>query len=210
MYNTANATTSPQTPGEYATTLQNRLKSAFEIVQNRLSLSHQRQKDFYNRKVHGEPHKPGDLVWLHSTVAGKGKRKLHHQWTGPYKVTKKLSDVTYRIQHTQRRNQRKVVHFDRLKPCPANMRFDVNAAPSQPPEETTMDNSETSTDTAETPSNNVNVGTHLELVDEDDDDLQSASVDHHSTVTPEQPPLPSRYPARNRREPVRYQDYVRH
>ena len=77
------------------------------------------------------------------------------------------------------------------------MRFDVNAAPSQQLAETTMDNSETSTDTAETPSNNVNVGTHLELVDEDDDDLQSASVDRHSTVTPEQPPPPSRYPARN-------------
>ena len=90
MYDTANTTASPQTPGEYATALQSHLKTAFEIVQNRLSEAHQRQKDFYNRKVHGEPHKPGDLVWLHSTVAGKGKRKLHHQWTGPYKVTKKL------------------------------------------------------------------------------------------------------------------------
>ena len=105
MYDTANTTISLQTPGEYAAALQNCLKTAFEIVQNRLSETHQQQKDFYNRKVHGEPHKPGDLVWLHSTVAGKGKRKLHHQWTGLYKVTKKLSDVTYQIQHAQRRNQ---------------------------------------------------------------------------------------------------------
>ena len=62
MYNTANTTTSPQTPGEYATALQNCLKTAFEIVENWLSEAHQRQQDFYNRKVHAEPHKPGDLV----------------------------------------------------------------------------------------------------------------------------------------------------
>ena len=66
MYDSANTT---QTPGEYDTALQNRLKAAFEIVQNK---SHQQQKDFYNRKVHGKPHKPGNLVWLHSTVSGKG------------------------------------------------------------------------------------------------------------------------------------------
>ena len=165
MYDTANTTT-PQTPGEYATALQNRLKTAFEIVQNRLSEAYQRQKDFYNRKVHGEPHKPGDLVWLYSTVAGKGKRKLHHQWTGPYKVTKKLSDVTYRIQHAQRRNQRKV-HFDRLKSCPMYMRFDseVTSPPHQP-----------QGDTLSTNTINPSVGAQLELVDDDDDDLQPSPL----------------------------------
>jgi len=102
---------------------------------------------------------PGDLVWLHSTVAGKGKRKLHHQWTGPYKVTKKFSDITYRIQHTQRRNQRKVVHFDRLKSCPTNIRFDSEVIPL--PHQRKVD----------TPSTNTiypSVGTHLELVDDND------------------------------------------
>ena len=195
MYKTGNANTSSQTPGEYATTLQNRLKSAFEIVQRRLSQAHQRQKEFYNRKVHGEPHKPGDLVWLHSTVAGKGKRKLHHQWTGPYKVTKKLSDVTYRIQHAQRRNQRKVVHFDRLKSCPSNIRFDSNVASPLPqlPEETSQ--------------NANSFGRHLELVDDDDNEQQpTAPVVNPTTI--QQPS--SRYPTRDRREPVRYQDYVRH
>ena len=29
------------------------------------------------KKVYG---KPGDLVWLHSTVVDKGKHKLNHQW----------------------------------------------------------------------------------------------------------------------------------
>jgi len=54
-------------------------------------------------KVHG---KPGDLVRLHSTVVDKGKHKLNHIISGrPYKATKKLSDVTYQLQHFQKRNQ---------------------------------------------------------------------------------------------------------
>jgi len=39
----------------------------------------------------------------------------------------KLSNATYRIQHTLHRNQQKVIHFDRLKPCPMNMRLDNTA-----------------------------------------------------------------------------------
>ena len=36
----------------------------------------------------------GDLVWLHSPVVPRGSsRKLHHPWTGPYKI------VNYQILH---------------------------------------------------------------------------------------------------------------
>jgi len=44
-------------------------------------------------------------------------RKLHHPWTGLFRVVKRLSDVNYRIQHVQHPRKRMVVHFDRLKPC---------------------------------------------------------------------------------------------
>ena len=55
----------------------------------------------------------GDLVWLHSPVPKQGSCcKLHHPWTGPFKVIKQL---TYHIQHDNQ--QHKVVHFNRLKPC---------------------------------------------------------------------------------------------
>ena len=125
--------------GEYAIALQKQLRTAYTLVRQCLSTTHNRQKEIYNSKVHGEPHKPGDLVWLHSTVAKKGpSRKLHHQWTGPFKVVKRLSDVTYRIQHTQKSNQRKVVHFDCLKPCPSNMRFDTEVSQEKPPQQTSQ------------------------------------------------------------------------
>ena len=123
MYETGRSTA--LNPGEYALVLQKQLRTAYDLVRKRLSQTHLHQQELYNHKVHGQPHKPGDLVWLHSSVARKGPRhKLCHQWTGPFRVIKRLSDATYRIQHALRRNQRKVIHFDRLKPCPNNMRFE--------------------------------------------------------------------------------------
>ena len=58
---------------------------------------------------------PGNLVWLWSPVVEKGVApKFHEPWTGPYKVTKRLSDITYEI-HDEAKNKTKIVHFDRLK-----------------------------------------------------------------------------------------------
>ena len=117
-YGTSNATCTIQSPNEYAAALQKSLGSAFEQVRKNFKFRLCRQKDFYDRKVHGQPYEQDALVWLHSSVVPKGQsRKLHHPWTGPYRVVKQLSDVTYRIQHTQGRKNRLVVHFDRLKPC---------------------------------------------------------------------------------------------
>ena len=111
-----------QSPSEYAKVLHKQMTEAFALIRSKLATQHERQKDFYNHKVHGKPYAPGNLVWLHSPVIGKGKsRKLHHPWTGPYKVIKKLSDVTYRVQKLQGCKQRKVVHFNQLKPCPDNI-----------------------------------------------------------------------------------------
>ena len=69
----------------------------------------------------GKPFEVGDQVMLHSAVIPRGNsRKLYRPWTDPYKVIKKLSDITYRIQRCQGR-KRLVVHFNRLKLCPINI-----------------------------------------------------------------------------------------
>ena len=119
MYETSPPSPANASPGEYAVALQKQLRTAYNLVREKASKAHLRQNQPYNQKVHGQPHKLDDLVWLHSAVTKKGPRsKLQHQWTGPFKVIKKLSNATYHIQDTLHRNQRKVVHFDRLKPCP--------------------------------------------------------------------------------------------
>ena len=92
---------------------------------------HERQKAFYDRKVYGKPYTLGDLVWLYSPVPQKGtSRKLYHPWTGPFKVVKKISDVTYRIQQQQGKRLRKIEHFDRLKPYFCNIQSKLNSKQS--------------------------------------------------------------------------------
>ena len=83
-----------------------------------------RQKAHYDKRSHGKLYKEGDLVWLHSTVVPKGKaRKLHRPWTGPFRVIRQISDVTYRIQDVQAPRRRSFLHFDRLKYCPKDIRI---------------------------------------------------------------------------------------
>ena len=104
------------TPTEYAEKLHQSLESAYRQV--RVQLGHKlcRQKDLYDRRVHGKPYECRDLVWLHSHAVSRGQsKKLRRPWTGPFRVVRKLSDAVYRIQNTQASRQRLVVHFDRLK-----------------------------------------------------------------------------------------------
>uniref|UniRef100_A0A1X7V297 Uncharacterized protein n=1 Tax=Amphimedon queenslandica TaxID=400682 RepID=A0A1X7V297_AMPQE len=71
----------------------------------------------YDRTVHGKPYNDGDLVWLHSTVVPPNShRKLHHPWTGPYKIVSKLSDLNYKIATIQDLSKVSLVPFDCLKP----------------------------------------------------------------------------------------------
>ena len=60
-----------QSYGEYARLLQTRLHTAFDLVKKNITKEHQHQKEFYDRKIHGNPYKAGDLVWLHSSVPKK-------------------------------------------------------------------------------------------------------------------------------------------
>ena len=191
----------PPSTSAYASQLQTRLLTAFDLVRDHASTHHKRQKAFYDQKVYGKPYMPGDLVWLYSLVPQKGtSRKLYHAWTGPFKVVKKISDVTYRIQQQQGKRTRKIVHFDRLKPCSGN----IHSSSTQ-----TQINSEDTT--AQPPDNHRSVthtfGNHTELINEhDDDDAAPSQVTGHAPRAISVP----RYPTRERRPPRRLGDYVSH
>ena len=102
------------------------LENAYHHVRNTMGFKQDRQKELYDRKRHGEFYQAGGLVWLHTPVVPRGaSRKLHRPWTGPYKIIKRLADVTYRIQNCNgHRRRRLVVHFDCLKPCRQDMRME--------------------------------------------------------------------------------------
>ena len=207
MYGSPNS--SQHTVNEYAATLRKQMDKAFALARKYSLTNHLRQKEIYDKKIHGKAYKKGDLVWLHSPARCRGaSKKLCHPWSGPYKVVKKLSDCNYRIEKLQGRRDRKVVHFERLKLCPEDIRLDddhpmISESPhmsqdSQQPEQQP-------------------VGYDIELVDADDDEYETtisntAQPDHSrgldATTAAEPPVATSRYPRRNHRAPSRFSDFV--
>jgi len=57
-------------------------------------------------------------------VVPEGKsNKLHHPWTGPFRVLAKLSDSDYCVKKLTGNKRVLVVHFNRLKLCIPGTRF---------------------------------------------------------------------------------------
>ena len=106
------------TTPEYAVELKRSLEAAYEKVRQTTGTKQKVQRRLYNRRVHGDMHQVGDHVWLHTTVLSRANtKKLHHPWTGPYRVIKRLPDSTFWIQLLRAPHKRLVVHFNWLKPC---------------------------------------------------------------------------------------------
>ena len=85
---------------------------AFEFVHDNLKLSAERQKRLYNRNSGLPTFKAGDSVWRYYPPTAK--QKLGKKWQGPFLVVKRITDLTYRIQKTERQKSL-VVHVDHLK-----------------------------------------------------------------------------------------------
>ena len=69
--------------------------SAYDNVRHTFKVQHERQKEQYDMKIHGDPYVVGDWVWLlNPKVPKNNSKKLFHPWQGPYKVIKKISECT--------------------------------------------------------------------------------------------------------------------
>ena len=175
------------TTTEFACSLKHRLQEAYHRV--RVQMGHQldRQKEIYDQRVHGKPFEENDLVWLHTKVVPKGVgRKLHRPWSGPFCIIKRISNSIYRLKSLHSPRRRLVVHFDRLKPCPANIRLhDLPPVQRHSPP---------------LPKPQTPPGTVLQMTTYDE-------------PSPTHEPLPTherRYPARNRQPPNRLVPIVSH
>ena len=66
----------------------------------RSKLQQDRQKEAHDRRRHGKLFKESDIVMLYTPVVPRAHcKKLMCPWCIPYEILKKLSEVTYRIQH---------------------------------------------------------------------------------------------------------------
>ena len=53
-----------RSPSTYASDLKKLFTTAYDKVRDKMNAEFQRQKQFYDKKVHGDPYKVGDLIWL--------------------------------------------------------------------------------------------------------------------------------------------------
>eukprot|EP00731_Ephydatia_muelleri_P031382 Em0022g896a len=215
MYGTECGNSVTKTVPEYVTKLSEAFVEAYAAVRDTMGAKLQRQKEFYNKKVHGDPHKPGDFVLLFNPAVPKGgSRKFHSPWTGPFKIVERVSEATYHIQNTVD-GKTSIVHFDRLKRCRPDIRTNIK----QTKKLAKKDNSPTCGSTA----GKDPPGTHMELLDDDqpthvpehpqpnavlnedpepEEGPEQDDDDPHIIVP--QPGTATRYPTRQRRAPDYY------
>ncbi|KAK9498083.1 hypothetical protein O3M35_003965 [Rhynocoris fuscipes] len=75
------------------------IEKAYRFVRQVQAKEQEAQKMYYDRDAKEVTYKESDEVWLWMPVVRRGRSaKLHRPWTGPLKIVKKLSDVTFRVQ----------------------------------------------------------------------------------------------------------------
>ena len=105
--------------GENAEDLNERLYEIHREAQMTMGSEQRRQREYFNRKVHGEPFKEGDLVWLFEPHKAKS-RKFYLPWHGPFDVLSRTSEVTCMIFKRGNKEKWQKVHFNSLKPYRGN------------------------------------------------------------------------------------------
>lgn len=96
----------------YILKLQNRLGSIGRMVEENLKAAQGQQKEAFDRKAHPRTFQVGDLILL---LLPSSYNKLLAQLQGPYQITKALSDVTYRVEHPDRKKPSQIYHINLLK-----------------------------------------------------------------------------------------------
>ena len=99
---------------EYVPTMLENLHSAYHHVQHNLSRSHDRNKEYYDRKAKPVKIRVGDMVYFRDPADAAQSSKLSSHWKPFYRVIKALSDVTFVIKH-QLSGGTKVVNAQNLR-----------------------------------------------------------------------------------------------
>ena len=101
--------------GENAEELNEGLSEIHREAQMTMGTEQRRQKEFFKRKVHGQPFKDADLVWLFEPHKAES-RKFYLSWHGLFEVLSRTSEVTNMICKRGNKEKWQKVHVSRLKP----------------------------------------------------------------------------------------------
>ena len=104
-------------PVQYVEWVRDAIHRSFDFAYENLKSSFKRQKRYYDVKLKPRQYEKEQLVWC--WYPSHAKQKLGLGWTGPYKIIRKISDITYQIESC-RNAKLKIVHVDHLKPVEGN------------------------------------------------------------------------------------------
>ena len=98
-----------------------RLHMMRAVAREQMLRAQERNARQYNKKIAKKKDalsmQAGDMVWLWNPAVPTGtKRKLKELWHGPFKITKKISDVNFKIETPAGSRMHDVVHKNRLAP----------------------------------------------------------------------------------------------
>ena len=96
----------------YVVEMRDRLEKMSELVEISLRESQSRQKDYYDRKTQRRSFMEGEQVLV---LLPKKENRLKLEWTGPYRISKVVTDVDYEVETPGRRKEKKVYHVNLLK-----------------------------------------------------------------------------------------------
>ena len=102
------------------------LQRSYQLVRDRCMTEHKRQKAIYDEKGHGghpsiKAILSGCILLLY--LEGCLGSYIVPAWKGPFKVVEQIVYSTYKIKGIWG-TKTQIVHFDRLKLCPAKIRLD--------------------------------------------------------------------------------------
>ena len=99
---------------DYAQELRERLRAANRVARENIKEGKAKAKTQYDKRAKETKFKVGEKVLLYDETLRRGRsKKLDAQWTGPYTVTEKHSEVNYTIKRGRTTTR---VHVNRLKP----------------------------------------------------------------------------------------------
>ena len=97
---------------EYILETRSKLSKCVELAQKYLTESQKKMKTWYDKDARGRTYQEGEevLVLLPTT-----SRSLEAQWQGPFKITRKLSDLDYEVDTGRHTKRLRVFHTNLLK-----------------------------------------------------------------------------------------------
>ena len=79
---------------QYVMDMRNRLNEMSELAKEHLNVEQKKQKTYYDKNSRERRLSPGDKVLV---LLPSSTNKLHALWKGPYRITRRISDVDYEV-----------------------------------------------------------------------------------------------------------------